>query len=124
MASSRQNIEEFVGLQRVDHFVSLERRRDREANRTSSVPVETDYTNHTGRSHLRPRSHISHDGETRNLRLEIDDLRNKLRHKEHIRGNRKPLSNLGTNSKEDHTYRQRCRTLPSESFSAFSRLDR
>ena len=37
MAGSRQNREEFAGLQRVDHFVSVERRRDREANQTPSV---------------------------------------------------------------------------------------
>ena len=113
MASSRQNREESVGLQHVDHFVSLERRRDREANRTSSVPVETDYTNHTGRSHLRPRSHISHDEQTRNLRLEIDHLRKKLRRlKEHVGGNRMPSSSSGIDSEEDLTYRQRSKPPP------------
>ena len=64
-----------MGLQRVNHFVSLERKRDREANRTPSERVETDYTDHTSRSHSRPGSHISHDEETRNLKLEIDHLR-------------------------------------------------
>ena len=61
MANSRQNREESVGLQRVNHFVSLERKRDREANRTPSVRVETDYMDHTSRSQSRPGSHISHD---------------------------------------------------------------
>ena len=42
MAGSRKNREEFVGSQHVDHFVSMERRRDREANRTPSVRVEMD----------------------------------------------------------------------------------
>ena len=51
---------------------------------------------HTIRSHSRPESHISHDEETRNLRLEIDHLRKKLRRKEHVRQNRMPPSNLGT----------------------------
>ena len=41
-------------MQCVEHFVSLERRRDQEANRTPSVRVETDYTNQTSRSQLRP----------------------------------------------------------------------
>ena len=54
MTNSRQNREESIGLQRVEHFVSLERRRDQEANRTPSVRVETDYTNQTSRSQLRP----------------------------------------------------------------------
>ena len=96
MAGSRQNREEFVGSQRVDHFVSMERRRDREANQTPSVRVETDYTDHTSRSHSRPGSHISHDEEMRNLRLEIDHLHKKLRHREHVRGNRTPPSNSVT----------------------------
>ena len=50
MVNSGQNREESVGSQHVDHFVSLERMRDREANRTPSVQVETDYTDHTNRS--------------------------------------------------------------------------
>ena len=96
MAGSRQNREESVGSQCVDHCVSLERRRDREANQTPNVRVETDYTDHTSRSHLRPRSHISHDEETRNLKLEIDHLRKKLHCRKHVRGNRTPPSNSGT----------------------------
>ena len=64
--------------------------------RTPSVQVETDYMDHTSKSHSRPGSHISHDEETRNLKLEIDPLRKKLRRKEHVRGNRTPPSNLGT----------------------------
>jgi len=96
MAGSRQNREESVGSQCVDHCVSLERRRDREANRTPNVRVETDYTDHTSRSHLRPRSHISHDEETRNLRLEIDHLRKKLHCREHVRRNRTSPSNSRT----------------------------
>ena len=50
MVNSGQNREESVGSQRVDHFVSLERMRDREANRTPSVQVEMDYIDHTNRS--------------------------------------------------------------------------
>ena len=78
MASSRQKREESLWLQRVDHFVSLQRKRDRKANRTPSERVETDYIDHTSRSHSRPGSHISHDEETRNLKLEIDHLHKKL----------------------------------------------
>lgn len=44
MANCRQDQEEFVGSQRVDHFVNLERRRDREHNHTLSVRVEMQYT--------------------------------------------------------------------------------
>ena len=95
MANSRQNREESVGSQRVDHFVSLERRRDRESNRTPSVRVETDYIDHTSRSHLGPGNHISHDEETRNLRLEIDHLHKKLQRREHDRGIGRPHPTQG-----------------------------
>ena len=67
------NREESIGSQREDYFVDLERRRNREA----SV-----HTNHTSRSHSRIGIHVSHDEETRNLRLEIDHLRRKLRRKQ------------------------------------------
>ena len=50
VANSRQNRDESVGSQRVNHFVNLERRRDREANQTRKVRVEKNYTDHTNRS--------------------------------------------------------------------------
>ena len=56
----------------------------------------------------------------RNLRLEIDHLRKKLRRREHVAS---PFDS-GTNSVEDRSYRQRSRTFLSESFSASSCLDR
>jgi len=76
MEGSGPNREESVGSQREDQFVNLEKRRDREVNHSPSV-----YTTHTSRSHSRTGSHISHGEETRNLKLEIDHLRKKLRHK-------------------------------------------
>ena len=50
MDNSRQNRKESIGSQRVDHFVNLEWRRDREHNRTPSVRVETEHTEHTNES--------------------------------------------------------------------------
>ena len=47
-----------MGSQRQDHFLNLERRRDRE------VSV---HTTHTSRSHSRTESHVSHGEETRNI---------------------------------------------------------
>ena len=41
MANLRNDREESVGFQRDDHFVNLERKRDRDHNPTSSVRVET-----------------------------------------------------------------------------------
>ena len=126
MVSSRQNRKESVGLQCVDHFVSLERRRDQKANRTPSVRVETDYTNHTDRSHLRPGSHISHDEETRNLRLEIDHLRKKLRHREHVGGIGRPHLTQGLIRRKILPIGKGLEPLPpsNESFSASLHLDR
>ena len=57
--------------QQDDHFVNLEQRRDREHN-LPSVMVETQYIEHTRRSQSRTRSHVSHEQEMRNLKLEID----------------------------------------------------
>ena len=64
MTNSRQSRVEFVGLQCVDHFISLEQKRNRKANRTPNVRVEMDYTDYTSRSHLRTGSHVSHEQET------------------------------------------------------------
>ena len=72
MVGSGPNREESVGSQCQDHFLNLERRRDHE------VSV---HTTHTSRSHSRTGSHVSHEEETRNLKLEIDHLRKKLRRK-------------------------------------------
>ena len=76
---------------------------------------------------MRLGSHISHDEETRNFRLEINHLHKKLRRSEHVGGNRMPSSSSGIDSEEDLTYRQRSRTPPppsSESFSASLHLDK
>ena len=91
MANSRQDKEESIGLHRVDHFVNLERRRDREHNQTLSVRVETQHAEHTNRSQSRIGSHVSHEQETRNLRLEIDHLHKKLHHRVHVRGDQTPI---------------------------------
>ena len=72
MVGSRPNREESVGSQRQDHLLNLEQRRDREV----SVHITR-----TSRSHSRSGSHVSHREDTRNLQLEIDHLRRKLRRK-------------------------------------------
>ena len=56
MANLEQNREESVDSQREDHFVNLERRRDRDYNPTPSVIVETQHTEHTERSHSKTQS--------------------------------------------------------------------
>ena len=115
MMGSGPNREESVVSQCEDQFVNLEIRRDHEVNRTPSVP-----TGHTSRNHSRTGSHASHGEETRNLKLEIDHLRRKLRRKQREAS---PFSS-GTNSNGDGSYRPRSITPPSESFSLSSQLDR
>ena len=101
MAGSGQDKEKSVGSQWMDHFVSLEKQSDCEASRTPNVQVDANYTDHTGRSHSRLGSHVSHDEETKNLRIEIYQLRKRLRHKQ--RDEFPP--NSETNSDEDHSCR-------------------
>ena len=104
MVGSGPNREESMGSQHQDHFLNLERRKDHE------VSV---HTTHTSGSHSRIGSHISHGEDTRNLQLEIDHLRRKLRLKQW----RGPPSSSGSQSDDDDNYRPKSRTLPNESFS-------
>ena len=90
MANLDRNREEFVGSQHEDHFVNLERRKYRKNNLTPSVRVETQCTEHTERSYFRMGSHILHEQEMWNLRLEIDRLHKKLRRRERSRRNFTP----------------------------------
>ena len=117
MANLEQNREESVGSHREDHFVNLERRRDREYNPTPSVMVETKHTERIERSHSRTRSRVSHEYETQNLKLEIDHLLKKLRRRERNRRNSTPPLSEGLGENRDRSYRCRSRTLPSEFFS-------
>ena len=90
MANSKQNRKESVSSQPVDHFFSLRQRRDQEHNQTSSIRVEMKYTNHTNKSQSRTGSHVSHEQETQNLKLEIDRLYKKLHRMVHVSGHRMP----------------------------------
>ena len=71
MVGSGPHQAESMGSQREDHFVNLERRRNRE------VSV---HTTHTSRSQSWNGSHLSHEEDTKALQLKIDHLKRKLRH--------------------------------------------
>ena len=86
------------------NIINLKRRIDREV----SVHIT-----HTSRSHSKSGSHVSHGEDTRNLQLEINHLRRKLRRK-HRRGS---PSSTESSSNDDDNYRPRLRTPLSESFS-------
>ncbi|XP_075644992.1 uncharacterized protein LOC142615980 [Castanea sativa] len=95
-----------MGSQHEDHFLHLEREKDREGNV---------HTTHTSRSHSRGGSRISHEENARVMQLEIDRLMRKLRH-ERRRGT--PFfSDPSSEDTKDSSYRPRSRTPPSKSFS-------
>ena len=95
-----------MGSQGEDHFVNLERRRDREG----SV-----HTTHTSKSHSRGGSHLSHGKNTKAMQQEIDHLNRKLRHE--WRRRTPSIFDFSSSDEEDGSYRQRSRTPPIESFS-------
>ena len=79
--------------------------------RDREVSVHTTYAS---RNHSRSGSHVSHGENTRNMQLEIDHLRRKLRRKQR-RGTRS--SSESHSNDGDGSYRPRSRTPTSESFS-------
>ena len=106
MAGSGPHQEESIGSRRQDDFLNLERKRDRK---------DSTYTTHAGKSHSRVGSHVSQEQNERAMQREIDDLKKKLYHAQR---KRTPSSfDVSSNDEEDVRYRQRSRTLPSESFS-------
>lgn len=66
---------------------------------------------------------MSHEQETRSVKLEIVYLRKKLRFREYVGEDPMPLSSEGSDEDRDLTYKQRSRTPPIEFFSASLRLD-
>ena len=89
MVGSGPHYEESMGSQHQEQFLNLKRRRDRE------VSI---HTTHTSRSQSRSGSHVSHGENTRNMQLEIDHLRRKLRRKQCKR----TLSSLKPSSNDDN----------------------
>ena len=105
MVGSGPHQAESMGSQCEDHFVNLERRRDREG----SV-----HTTGTNTSQSWGRSHLSYEKYTRAMQLEIDHLKKKLRHE---RRRRTPSNfDFSSDDEEDGSYRRKLRTPLSESF--------
>ena len=106
MVGSVPNQAESTGFQGQDHFHDLEQKRDREG----SV-----HTTHTTRSQSWVGSRVSHEKNAKDIQLEIDHLKRKLRHE---RRRRTPsIFYFSFDSEKDGSYRHRSRTLPSKSFS-------
>ena len=72
-------------------------------------------TTHTNRSQSRGKSHVSHAKNERDMQREIDELKKKLRRARRRRSSLR--SESSSEDAEDAMYRQRSRTLPSETFS-------
>ena len=94
-----------------DELHDLEREKDLDNYQEGSLQ-----TLHTGRSGFRRKGCVMQEqGDEKAMQREIDDLKRQLR-----RAQRKqslPSSDISSNDEEDTIYRQRSRTLPSESFS-------
>ena len=72
-------------------------------------------TTHTSKSQSRGKNHVSHAKNDRDMQREIDDLKRELRHSQRRRS---PSSSEPSSEETDGAnYRQRFRTLPSETFS-------
>ena len=106
MVGSGPHMAEFTGSQRQDHFCDLEWKRDQEG----SV-----HTTRTSKSQSRGKSHVSHEENAKNMKLEIDHLKRSLRHE--CRRRAPSNSNYSSDDEKDVDYRQRSRIPPSKSFS-------
>ena len=102
---------ESANVHQQNDFLNLERKRDRENYQEGSV-----HTIHTSGSSFQRRSHVPHErDDNKDMQREIDDLKKQL-HRAQKRLSPSG-SDVSSNDEEDIMYRQRSRTLPSESFS-------
>ena len=105
MVGSSPNQAESMGSQRQDHFRNLEQRRNWEGS------VHTTHTTSQSKSG----SHISHKKNAKDMQLEINHLKRKLRRKQRRRT--PSISDFSSDGEEDGSYRRKSRTPPSDSFS-------
>ena len=109
---------ESVGSQHRDHFVNLERRRDRHMTHTHIERAPFLHSVWTGQHQA---SHNSRDKEVYNLKKKVDRLRRHLHHKAQVREERTLTPSQSSSSEDYRNYRQRSRTPSSESFKSSSR---
>ena len=104
---------ESVGSQHRDHFVNLERRRDRHTTHTHSERAPSVHSMGTGQHQA---SHNSRDKEVYNLKKKVEQLCRHLHHKAWVRKERTLNPSQSSSSEDDRNYQQRSRTPSSESF--------
>ena len=83
----RSGSQEFVGFQRKDHFVNLQRRRDRDMAHTHSQGASSFHSERTGQHEA---SNYSHDDELHYLEKKVERLRRHLHRKTWRREDRTP----------------------------------
>ena len=102
---------ESANVHQQDDFLNLECKRDRENYQEGSV-----HTIHTGGSGFWRKCHISHEqDDNKAMQRDIDDLKKQLRRPQQKQSPSR--SDVSSNDEKNTMYRQRSRTLPSESFS-------
>ena len=118
MASPRQSGSlESVGSQRRDHFVNLERRRDRYMAYTHSERMLFIHSERIGQHKA---SHNTRNEEVYNLEKKMKRLHRCLRRRTQTRENRTPSPDQDSSTGSDESYRPQSRTPPSESFTSSS----
>ena len=118
MASPRQiGSLESVGSQRRDHFVNLERKRDRYMAHTHSERVLFIHFERIGQHKA---SHNTHNEEVYNLEKKMERLRRCLCCRTRMREDRTPSPDQDLSIGSDESYRPQSRTPPSESFTSSS----
>ena len=118
MASPRQiGSLESVGSQRRDHFVNLERRRDRYMAYTHSERVLFIHFERIGQHKA---SHNTRNEEVYNLEKKMEWLRRCLCRRTRMREDRTPSPYQDLSTGSDESYRPQSRTPPNESFTSSS----
>ena len=102
---------ESANIRQQDELHDLEREKDLDNYQEGSLQ-----TLHTGGSGFRRKCRaVQEQGDEKAMQREIDELKRQLRRAQ--RKQSPPSSDISSNDEEDTIYRQRSRTLPSESFS-------
>ena len=118
MSGQRQSgLVESIGSQRKDHFVNLERRRDRHEAHTHSQGASSFSS---GRMRQYEASHQSLDKEVHSLERKLERLCRRLRRKTRVKDDRTPPSGQYSSTSNDESYQPRSRTPPSDSFTSSS----
>ena len=118
MASPRQSGSlESVGSQRRDHFVNLERRRDRYMAHTHSERVLFIRFERIGQHKA---SHNTRNEEVYNLEKKMEWLCQCLCRRTRMREDRTPSPDQDLSIGSDESYRPQSRTPPNESFTSLS----